>query len=222
MRYVQVLTRGNAIKFDCPICRANSLCDIEYMSILNYGRSTETYMLVCRACGEGSIWKQFDRIDNYNYKLRLVDPIASDAPEALPDMPEDVAGDYEEARLIAAYSPRAAAALLRLALQKLCKHLGEPGEHIDTDIRSLAKRPEFGERLVKAADTLRIAGNNAVHPGEMDEQDIDNICSGLFGLLNLIVQAGISQPKEWDAMYQALPEKPRKAAEKKDRRGERT
>lgn len=131
---------------------------------------------------------------------------------------EDVGKDDEEARLVASYSPKAAAALLRLALQKLCKHLGEPGAHIDTEIRSLAKRPEFGERLVKAADTLRIAGNNAVHPGEMDEQDIDNICNGLFGLLNLIVQAGITQPKEWDAMYQGLPEKPRQAAEKKDGR----
>lgn len=148
----------------------------------------------------------------------MVDPILPSAPQASEDMPEDVVSDYEEARLVAAYSPRSAAALLRLALQKLCKYLGEPGTHIDTDIRSLAKRPEFGERLIKAADTLRIAGNNAVHPGEMNEQDIDNICNGLFGLLNLIVHAGITQPKEWDAMYQGLPEKPRQAAEKKDGR----
>jgi vacuolar-type H+-ATPase subunit E/Vma4 len=97
-------------------------------------------------------------------------------------------------------------------------HLGELGKNIDSDIRSLAKKPEFGERLVKAADTLRIAGNNAVHPGEMDEHDIDNICNGLFDLLNLIVQAGITQPKQWDSMYQGLPEKPRKAAEEKDGR----
>ncbi|WP_334029844.1 DUF4145 domain-containing protein [Alteromonas sp. P256] len=175
-------------------------------------------MLLCRACGEGSVWKQFDRKDNYNYNLRLVDPILPSTPLASDDMPEDVSSDYEEARLVAAYSPRSAAALLRLALQKLCKYLGEPGTHIDTDIRSLAKRPEFGERLIKAADTLRIAGNNAVHPGEMNEQDIDNICNGLFGLLNLIVHAGITQPKEWDAMYLGLPEKPRQAAEKKDGR----
>ncbi|MFT6954666.1 MAG: hypothetical protein ACJAY1_001786 [Glaciecola sp.] len=180
--------------------------------------STETYMLVCRACGNGSVWKQFERKDNYNYNLRLVDPILSNAPERAADMPEEIAKDYEEARLVFIQSPRAAAALLRLALQKLCKHLGEPGSHIDTDIRSLAKRPEFGERLIKAADTLRIAGNNAVHPGEMNEEDIDNITNGLFDLLNLIVHAGISQPKKWDAMYQGLPEKPRLAAEKKDGR----
>ncbi len=180
--------------------------------------STETHMLVCRACGNGSVWKQFDRKDNYNYNLRLVDPILPEAPEPSPDMPENVVKDYNEARMISSYSTRASAALLRLALQKLCVHLGEPGKNIDTDIRSLAQKPEFGERLIKAADTLRIAGNNAVHPGEMDERDIDDRCNGLFGLLNLIVQAGITQPKQWDSMYQGLPEKPRQAAEKKDGR----
>ncbi|WP_370979731.1 DUF4145 domain-containing protein [Agaribacterium sp. ZY112] len=175
-------------------------------------------MLLCRACNRGSIWMQFDRVDNTNYKLRLVEPLQPSAPEALADMPEDVRKDYDEARSIALYSPRASAALLRLALQKLCKHLGEPGEHIDTDIRSLAKRPEFGERLIRAADTLRIVGNNAVHPGKMDEQDIDNICNGLFDLLNLIVQSGITQPNQWDTMYELLPEGAREAAEKKDGR----
>ncbi|WP_394809828.1 DUF4145 domain-containing protein [Nitrosomonas sp.] len=159
-----------------------------------------------------------DRKDNYNYNLRLVDPILSDAPPAAADMPEDVKADYEEARLVVNHSTRAAAALLRLALQKLCRHLGEPGEHIDTDIRSLAKKPEFGERLIRAADTLRIIGNNAVHPGEMNGEDIDNVANGLFELLNLIVTAGITEPRKWDAMYEALPEKPRKAAEKKDGR----
>lgn len=29
------------------------------------------------------------------------------------------------------------------------------------------------------------------------------------------MRAGIIQPMEWDAMYEGLPEKPRKAAEKK-------
>jgi hypothetical protein len=135
-------------------------------------------------------------------------------------MPEDVKKDYEEARLVVNHSTRAAAALLRLALQKLCRCLGEPGEHLDTDIRSLAQQPEVGERVIRAADTLRITGNNAVHPGEMNEEDIDEISKGLFDLLNLIVNAAITEPKKWDAMYEALPEKPRKAAEKKDGRDE--
>lgn len=217
MSVIQVRTRENYIRFKCPVCSANSLCDIHYMSIPTH-MQTQTHMLVCRACGQGSVWKMFDRKNNFNYNLRLVDPIISDSPPAVADMPEDVKADYEEARLVVNHSTRAAAALLRLALQKLCRHLGEPGEHIDTDIRSLAKKPEFGERLIRAADTLRIIGNNAVHPGEMNEKDIDNVANGLFELINLIVTAGITEPKKWDAMYEALPENPRMAAEKKDGR----
>jgi hypothetical protein len=54
----------------------------------------------------------FDRKDNYNYNLRLVDPILSDAPPAAADMPGDVKADYEEARLVVNNSTRAAAALV--------------------------------------------------------------------------------------------------------------
>jgi hypothetical protein len=218
VRIIIINTRANSTRFSCPICKVTSICDIQYMNCNGLdGRSSETYFLICRACSDGSVWKQFDRQDNIRYKLRLVDPILPNAPVATADMPEDVRADFEEARLVTNFSPRASAALLRLALQKLCRHLGEPGKHIDTDIRSLAKRPEFGERLVKAADTLRITGNNAVHPGEMSGEDIDNVSMGLFELLNLIVQSGITEPKKWDAMYDSLPEKPRKSAENKDR-----
>ena len=218
MRIIEIRRGVTSYKFDCPICKARSLFDQQYMSIQRANVSTDSYMLVCRACGKGSIWKKHSTIDANNYDLKLIDPIMPDAPEASSDMPADVKVDYDEARLIAAYSPRSAAALLRLSLQKLCVHLGEPGKHIDTDIRSLAKRPEFGERLIKAADTLRIVGNNSVHPGEMNEQDIDQSCNGLFELLNLIVHAGISQVNDWDDMYKRLPEKARAAAEKKDNR----
>ena len=218
MTILNVRTQENRIKFNCPICAVRSLSDIQHMSIQGHGFDTKTFMLVCRACGNGSVWKQFNRKDNFHYDLRLVDPIVPDAPKAVKDMPEDVKADYEEARLITANSPRGAAALLRLSLQKLCRHFGEPGNHIDTDIRALAKKPEFGERLIRAADTLRITGNNAVHPGEMNNEDIDNVAKGLFDLVNLIVTAGITDPNKWDSMYESLPEKARKSAEKKDGR----
>ncbi len=146
----------------------------------------------------------------------MIYPDSSIAPEADVDMPADVKRDYEEAARIFSRSPRGAAALLRLGLQKLCKHLGEPGKNIDTDIRSLAAKNTLPPMIIKVADTLRITGNNAVHPGEMSDEDFDQVAEKMFDLLNFIVKKGISEPKELQALYEKTPERLRKAAEDKD------
>ncbi|MFG0723237.1 DUF4145 domain-containing protein, partial [Pseudomonas sp. GLN_6] len=103
-------------------------------------------------------------------------------------------------------------------LQKLCKHLGEPGENINTDIRNLAAKNTLPPLVVKVADTVRITGNNAVHPGEMSDEDFDHVASKMFDLLNFVVKKGISEPKELEALYAKTPEGPRKDAESKDAR----
>jgi hypothetical protein len=146
----------------------------------------------------------------------LIFPDRGTAEAADKDMPHDVRLDYDEAALISSKSPRAAAALLRLGLQKLCKHLGQPGQNINSDIRALATQNVLPPLVIKVADTVRIAGNNAVHPGEMSDEDFDLVASKMFGLLNFIVRKGISEPKELEALYLATPEGPRKEAEKKD------
>ena len=68
---------------------------------------------------------------------RLVYPLTGKAPPANPDLPEHIRRDYEEAGSILDHSPRGAAALLRLAIQKLCKELGQSGNNINTDIPAL-------------------------------------------------------------------------------------
>lgn len=70
--------------------------------------------------------------------------------------------------------------------------------------------------VVKVADTVRITGNNAVHPGEMSDEDFDHIASKMFELLNFVVKKGISEPKELEALYTMTPEGPRKSAENRD------
>lgn len=146
----------------------------------------------CNHCEKFTLWQDG----------RLVFPLHSSAPLPNADMPEDVKQDYEEARSIIATSPRGAAALLRLAVQKLCKHLGEPGKHIDTDIKNLVAKG-LPEAVQQALDSVRVVGNNAVHPGQIDFTDNAGVANGLFAMLNFICENRITQPKMISQFYQA-------------------
>lgn len=54
-----------------------------------------------------------------------------------PDLPTETRVDYEEAKAILERSPRGAAALLRLCIQKLCTHLGEKGRNLNDNVGAL-------------------------------------------------------------------------------------
>jgi hypothetical protein len=117
--------------------------------------------------------------------------------------------------LILDLSPRGAAALLRLGIQKLCKHLGETGENLNADIAALVKKG-LDVRVQRALDVVRVIGNNAVHPGHIDLRDDRATAEKLFGLVNLIAELMISQPKHVQELYESLPEDARKAIERRD------
>jgi hypothetical protein len=129
---------------------------------------------------------------------------AATAPLPHADMPDDPKADYDEARAIVDRSPRGAVALLRLAVQKLCKALGESGENINADIASLVQKG-LAPQVQQALDVLRVIGNNAVHPGQIDLRDDRDTALALFGLLNFIVEQQITRPKELASIYGSLP-----------------
>ena len=111
------------------------------------------------------------------------------------DLSKDIQADYLEAANILNDSPRSAAAILRLALQKLCKQLSEKGKNINDDIASLVKKG-LNPTIQKALDSLRITGNNAVHPGELDlSDDVERVIK-LFKLINFVAEKMISEQNE--------------------------
>jgi hypothetical protein len=204
----------NEKSFNCPLCGTFSHMNWDYFAIDN--TLSGFYQACCSCCSAVSIWKATEHQGFNATKGFMIFPDVNSSPLPADDMPQDVKTDYIEAASIFSRSPRGAAALLRLGLQKLCKHLGEKGKNIDQDIRSLATKNVLPPLVVRVADTVRITGNNAVHPGEMDEHDFDFVASKMFELLNFIVKKGISEPRELEELYQLTPEAPRQNAEAKD------
>ncbi len=131
------------------------------------------------------------------------------------DLPEDCQAEYEEARDIVGRSPRGAAALLRLCLQKLMPHLGEQGKNINEDIKSLVAKG-LSPVVQKALDFCRVVGNNAVHPGELTIEDTPEIAQQLFKMINFIVEDRITRPKEVQALFDQLPQGAVDAIAKRD------
>jgi len=159
----------------------------------------------CDHCGKFSYW----------HGDKLVVPASSTAPPAHEDTPTLIQCEVEEARAVVAASPRAAAALLRLAIQKLMPVLGEKGENINDDIKALVDKG-LPIQVQMAFDFCRVVGNNAVHPGEIDINDSPEVAHHLFEMINFIIEDRITRPKHVHALYQQLPEASRAAIEKRD------
>ena len=165
----------------------------------------------CFTCREVSVW----------IHDRLIFPARMLAPTPNADLPEDVRHDYEEAGRILNESPRGSAALLRLAIQKLCRYLGEDERNLDDAIGRLVRRG-LSPLVQKSLDAVRVIGNEAVHPGTLDLQDDRETASRLFEVANIVAEQMITNPKRVDELYGRLPESKRKAIEARDgRRQER-
>ena len=195
--------------FNCPICEAYAhqrWCIVRADSI---GLLKREYLILskCIKCNGNAIWKN----------SRMIYPVASTAPLPSEDMPKDVKDDFIEARDIVNSSSRAAAALLRLALQKLMVHLGEVGKNINDDIGSLVKKG-LPAKIQRALDSVRVIGNNAVHPGEIDLKDDTPTALSLFELINIIVEVTITQTKKVEEIYETIPGVAKKAIEKRDKK----
>lgn len=219
MKYLEPKFKEKA--FTCPYCGTYAqqkweICGLynnwdKYSMVNNFTANPEFNKLdklsvsTCQVCMKYHIW----------YKDKMIVPTNSPISMPIEDMPEVVKQLYLEARDVYPISYKSACALLRLAVQHLCKELGEKGKNINEDIGSLASKG-LHEKIQKALDIVRVVGNNAVHPGKMDEQDTKEYARRMFSLLNFIVEDRIVRPKEIDDLFDGLPEDTKKAITKRD------
>lgn len=190
-----------ATAFNCSRCRAFSKQDWYYLTgatqKTGFGvqyENKEFLLSKCEHCGEPTIW----------HDKTIIYPVHAVAEPPSKDLPSDILEDFEEARMIANFSPRGASALLHLAIQKLCAHLGQPGKNINSDIAALV---ELGlpPKVQQALDSVRVIGNDAVHPGMIDLRDDHETVQKLFRLVNFIVDKTITEPREINEIYSGLP-----------------
>jgi hypothetical protein len=202
-KVVQAVFRETS--FNCPFCMAYA-----HQNWTQCTRSAyyidKLFIAVCSHCSKLSVW----------YDEKMVYPDKTNIIEPNYDLNEDIKKDYLEAASILNKSPRGAAALLRLSIQKLCKQLGESGKNINDDIASLVKKG-LPAQIQKALDIVRVVGNESVHPGQIDLNDNQEIANKLFDLINIIAQVMITQPKEISALYEnIIPDDRKEAIEKRD------
>lgn len=185
------------------ICRGN---------FNGYPEELPIWICRCDHCKNLSIWGA----NGEGNRGFLIYPGSLPSPLGHEYLPEDCKGDFEEARLICSASPRGAAAILRLCLQKLLSHIGGKGEHIDADIKALVASG-LDPHIQQALDVIRVTGNNAVHPLEMNLEDDQDSVLVLFEMINLIVEERIARPARINERFANLPEKARLAIEKRDK-----
>ena len=180
--------------------------EVDSQSTFNEAMPKDWIVTKCQHCNLIALWNG----DNMIY------PKKSIAAPPNQDLSESIQADYYEAASVLADSPRASAALLRLALQKLCLQLGEQGKNINDDIKSLVKKG-LNPLVQKSLDALRITGNNAVHPGELDLSEEPQRVLKLFELINFIANKMITEPKQIESFYDGLPSAAIQAVEARDK-----
>lgn len=198
--------------FTCPHCNFNSQqvwsseeLSINSCFILKNGNYEKIYYSQCQQCQKVTFW--------YNKKMIYPQVILVDDPNE--EMPEEVKFDYNEAALIVEKSPRAAAALLRLAIEKLCNYLGETGK-IDTMIGNLVKKG-LSAQVKQALDIVRVIGNEGVHAGQIDLKDDKETVYTLFKLVNFICEKMITDLKYVHDNFSNLPSDKLKGIENRDK-----
>lgn len=154
---------------------------------------------ICQHCFEYSIWE----------RGVLIYPVQTDLPlpKAHNDMPDEVKVIYEEATKVFQHSPRAAAALLRLSIETMIPLLEEyeiKKSKLNTMIGLLVKKG-IPEHIQQGLDTIRIYGNEGIHPSEIVVNEDEEFVFYMFELINDMIEELITRKNRIRQAYARIP-----------------
>ncbi|MFL6487491.1 MAG: DUF4145 domain-containing protein [Nitrososphaera sp.] len=210
-------------EFTCPFCAVYAhqtwtRCRTYYGT--RYGGlkdddDPQTWHAQCFRCKKFSVWHEKKTL----YPTGGMAPFPDrDLPVDAKDDPEDkkdhIKDDYLEAGAIVTQSPRGAAALLRLVVEKLVNRIIKERKFVvekhQNDINGkigILVKNGLRKEIQQALDVVRVTGNNAVHPlGMLDLKDDTKTALRLFKLVNMIVEDMFTKPKELQSFYDGLPD----------------
>lgn len=230
----------DAPRGSCGHCGNEGCTDLiaSFTSYKNYEEGPFDYttwnIYYCPLCNDITLEKEYEFSEKYDYDhdgnmvlnkdFECLYPLVINNTEMSHNMPDDLSEDYREAQAVSGISPRSAAALLRLLLEKLCKKylieakLIQGNKSLNDMIRILVKEG-ISDSIQKACDILRITGNDTVHAGTIDIRDDSKSVKLLFKLTNMVADYLDMKYKMIEEEYLTLPKEKRDQVVQRDAKG---
>ncbi|MGG3573891.1 DUF4145 domain-containing protein [Bacillus gobiensis] len=174
-----------------------STSNINQVRVAKYTYDWKLELSICHHCKNYTLWEN----------TKMIYPFETELPKAHEDMPGEVKGIYEEAALIYKHSPRASAALLRLAIEKMIPELEGydiKKESLNNMIHQLVQK-DIPDHIQQGLDAIRIYGNDGIHSGEIFMGDNQETVNYLFELVNYMTEELITKKKKIKSFYEKLP-----------------
>jgi hypothetical protein len=176
----ELLAQGDASP-RCDGCNSYALHQKTTINNLTTDQPVGLTVVVCRQCSHSSVIVQSpDGISTIVYPLTFV------GPSPATGMPDGVRRLFDDARAVGRQSPRAAVALMRVALERLVPGAGT----LHTRITSIAT----GAHVQRSMDLVRVIGNAALHDDEkVDFDPGPDVAVKLMELMNILIDVHLQE-----------------------------
>ncbi|PEF99668.1 DUF4145 domain-containing protein [Bacillus toyonensis] len=167
---------------------------------------------MCSKCNVSTYWLKSQN----NEELQVYPSNSSNYPQPHEDMPEHIKKTFIEAGSVMHLSLGSSAALSRLTLENLLKHLGYEKGSLNDKIGKVIADEKVNSHVAKMLDIIRAYGNSGAHSGIINLDENPEIPNFLLELINLVVEHMITLPNKVDTMFDAIPPGIKAGIEKRD------